>query len=416
MAQAMMKKMAGSACVVIGITRRTSSRSLVSANKTLAAKKEKELPAEREVTKSVFMSQSTDIYTNLALEDWMYRNMDFSKHHVMMVWRNEPCVVVGRHQNPWLEANVPLLAEKEIALARRNSGGGTVYHDRGNLNVTFFTPRERYDRKYNLELIKRALFRGFGVNAIINKRQDIIVRDKYKVSGTAAKLGHLSAYHHCTLLVDANKSDLSKALAKREHGIQTNATASMPSPVANLSEVNNRVTVDALQTALGYEYMRTPALSLGDGGQNLISQQRGFQFVNPSEDWFPGLSEIRNELQSWDWCFGRTPVFTVSRTFPVPEELLAPSKVYSATQELSINMKVEKGLISDVTLNIAPGLIESGFHGEASVITHLIGKRFTSEALAALQDAMLTRRDSGTKLDDREQFVAKCFDQVVNTV
>lgn len=178
----MMKKIASSACVVIGITRRTSSRSLVTGAKALTANKERELPAEREVTKSVFMSQSTDIYTNLALEDWMYRNMDFSKHHVMMVWRNEPCVVIGRHQNPWLESNVPLLTEKDIALARRNSGGGTVYHDRGNLNVTFFTPRERYDRKYNLELIKRALFRGFGVKAVINERQDIIVRDKYKVS------------------------------------------------------------------------------------------------------------------------------------------------------------------------------------------------------------------------------------------
>lgn len=118
----------------------------------------------------------------------------------------------------------------------------------------------------------------------------------------------------------------------------------------------------------------------------------------------------------WDWCYGRTPLFTVSRTFPVPNELLAPTKVYSATQELSINMTVEKGLISDVTLNIPPGFVESGFHGEASVITHLKGKRFTSEALDALQDAMLTRHSTNDrKLDDKEQFVAKCFDQVVNT-
>lgn len=81
-------------------------------------------------------------------------------------------------------------------------------------------------------------------------------------------------------------------------------------------------------------------------------------------------------------------------------------------------MSVEKGLIDDVTLNIPPGLVESGFHGEASVITHLKGKRFTSEALNALQDAMLTRHvgNDARKLDDKEQFVAKCFDQVVNTV
>lgn len=184
MAQAMMKKIAmSSACVVVGITRRASSRSLATGCKNLSAsRKENILPPEGEVTKSVFMSQSTDIFTNLALEDWMYRNMDFSNHHVMMVWRNEPCVVIGRHQNPWMEANIPLLAEREIDLARRNSGGGTVYHDRGNLNITFFTPKERYDRKYNLELIQRALYRGFGVKTTLNERQDIIVRDKYKVN------------------------------------------------------------------------------------------------------------------------------------------------------------------------------------------------------------------------------------------
>lgn len=415
MAQSMMKKIvASSACLVVGLTRRTSSRSLVTASKTLNAKKERDLPTEGEITKSVFMSQSTDIFTNLALEDWMYRNMDFTNHHVMMVWRNEPCVVIGRHQNPWLEANIPLLNEREIALARRNSGGGTVYHDRGNLNITFFTPRERYDRKYNLELIKRALFRGFGIKSIINERQDMIVRDKYKVSGTAAKLGRLTGYHHCTLLVNANKADLSRALAKRE----TQATASTRSEVANLAEMDNRITVDSLQTAVGYEFLRTAALSLQDGGTSQISKQRGFQYINPTDDWFPGLADIKNELQSWDWNFGRTPVFTVSRTFPVPAELLAPSKVYSATQELVISMSVEKGLIDDVTLNIPPGLVESGFHGEASVITHLKGKRFTSEALNALQDAMLTRHvgNDARKLDDKEQFVAKCFDQVVNTV
>lgn len=182
MSQSMMRKfVVSNMFVVAGLTRRTSARSLVTSS-AKPGKKAQELPPEREITKSVFMSQSTDIYTNLAMEDWMCRNMDFSNHHVMMVWRNEPCVVIGRHQNPWLEANIPFLGEKEIALARRNSGGGTVYHDRGNLNITFFSHRDRYDRTYNLEIIKRALYRGFGIKSLINDRQDIIVCDKYKVS------------------------------------------------------------------------------------------------------------------------------------------------------------------------------------------------------------------------------------------
>lgn len=133
---------------------------------------------DRDIKKSVFISQSYDIFTNLALEDWFYRNFDFTNHHVLMLWSNDPCVVVGRHQNPFLEANITRLQKAGIELARRNSGGGTVYHDRGNMNLTFFTPRERYDRTYNLNIITRALFREWGIKADISKRDDITLYDK----------------------------------------------------------------------------------------------------------------------------------------------------------------------------------------------------------------------------------------------
>lgn len=137
---------------------------------------------EESIKKSVFISQSTDIYTNLALEDWFYRNYDFSKHHVLLLWKNNPCVVIGRHQNPWVEANIQAVEENGVALARRNSGGGTVYHDSGNLNLSFFTPRERYNRRYNLDIITRALFREWGLNSTVNKREDIVVQGEFKVS------------------------------------------------------------------------------------------------------------------------------------------------------------------------------------------------------------------------------------------
>lgn len=139
-----------------------------------------DLPKESSIKKSVFISQSKDIYTNLALEDWLYRNFDFSHHHVLMLWQNDPCVVIGRHQNPWQEANVSNLkniTENGVALARRNSGGGTVYHDGGNLNMTFFMPRECYDRRYNLEIITRAVFREYNLKINISERQDLMFRN-----------------------------------------------------------------------------------------------------------------------------------------------------------------------------------------------------------------------------------------------
>lgn len=145
---------------------------------------------DKDIKKSVFISQSYDIFTNLALEDWIYKNFDFAHHHVLMLWSNNPCVVVGRHQNPFFEANISHLAANGIELARRNSGGGAVYHDRGNLNCTFFTPRERYDRRYNLNLITRALYREFAINADVNDRDDITINGK-KVS---LKFSHCQLY------------------------------------------------------------------------------------------------------------------------------------------------------------------------------------------------------------------------------
>lgn len=137
---------------------------------------------EKDIQKSVFISQSNDIFTNLAMEDWIYRNYDLTNHHIMMLWLNDPCVVIGRHQNPWKEADVSAAEARDIKVARRNSGGGTVYHDKGNLNMTFFTPRERYNRKYNLNIITRALFREWGIRSMISPREDIVLEGNLKVS------------------------------------------------------------------------------------------------------------------------------------------------------------------------------------------------------------------------------------------
>lgn len=137
--------------------------------------------SDSSIRKSVFVSQSTDVFINLAFEDWLYRNYDFSNHHVLFLWRNDSCVVFGRHQNPWMECNVQLAKKRGITLARRNSGGGTVYHDNGNLNLSFFTPRGGYNRKHNLLIITKALFREWRLESVVNKREDIVVDGDYKV-------------------------------------------------------------------------------------------------------------------------------------------------------------------------------------------------------------------------------------------
>jgi len=296
---------------------------------------------DADIKKSVFISQSYDIFTNLALEDWLYRNFDFSHHHVLFLWANDPCVVIGRHQNPFTEANVSKLVDNGITLARRNSGGGAVYHDRGNLNCTFFTPRARYNRKYNLNILTRALFREWAIKSEINERDDIVINGK-KISGTAAKLGHPNAYHHCTLLTSANKLHLGESLAKEEANYISKATASVRSPIRNLCDVNRSVNVPQLLSAVGYEFLRTAATELEDGGNMQTMKQRGFQLINPTEKWFPGINEIRNEFGSWDWVIGKTPNFSVEK------ELFL--KADDKEHKIVLSVQVEKGLMTDISL------------------------------------------------------------------
>ncbi|XP_013108710.2 lipoyltransferase 1, mitochondrial [Stomoxys calcitrans] len=302
---------------------------------------------DADIKKSVFISQSYDIFTNLALEDWLYRNFDFSRHHVLLLWANDPCVVIGRHQNPFTEANVSKLMDKGITLARRNSGGGAVYHDRGNLNCTFFTPRERYNRKYNLNILTRALFREWAVKTEINKRDDIVINEK-KISGTAAKLGHPNAYHHCTLLVSANKLHLGESLVKEDANYISKATASVRSPIRNLVDVNRTVNVPQLLSAVGYEFLRTSATELEDGGSTQTMKQRGFQLVNPTEKWFPGINVIRQEFSSWDWVLGKTPKFSV-------EKELAIKADEDKHLKMKLIVEVDKGLMTEIGIEMPSG-------------------------------------------------------------
>ncbi|KAK6619584.1 hypothetical protein RUM43_012341 [Polyplax serrata] len=337
---------------------------------------------EDDISKSVFVSQSNDIFTNLAIENWLYKHKDFNKHHVLLIWRNDPCVVIGRHQNPWVESNIKYLGENGMDLARRNSGGGTVYHDRGNINLSFFTPRERYNRKHNLRLIKQALKKEFNLDIEISDKDDLLL-DNMKVSGTASKLGRPNAYHHCTLLVNANKSHLKETLNVNKSEFQTNATKSVPSHTKNLVESNAHVSFERLLPAIGWEFLRTTAISQMDGGTELINKQIGFHLINPIEHWFPGLNELRDEFTSWDWRFGKTPKFTVTRSFPIPAD--SPDKVTGP--KMNVSLRVEKGEILDISVKLPPGMSESVMSW-CDHFSSLQGKKYSSQTFELIEKSL----------------------------
>ena len=129
----------------------------------------------------VLISKANDIFSNLALEEWLYNNTDHNQTSTLLMWKNNPCVVIGRHQNPWLECNVEKSLSDGISIARRGSGGGTVYHDEGNLNCSFIKHKTIYNREENLRFIIAAINSRWDIDLALNCREDIIMDDLYKV-------------------------------------------------------------------------------------------------------------------------------------------------------------------------------------------------------------------------------------------
>lgn len=355
----------------------------------------------KDPVRQVFISQCNDVFTNLALEDWLYKNHDFDHKHLLLLWQNDPCVVIGRHQNPWTESNVPYLRENKIGLARRNSGGGTVYHDLGNLNCTFFTRTSKYDRRRNLNIICNAIQNATALNVAVNSRDDIVLDQvDAKISGTAAKLGKNKAYHHCTVLVDVNECVLHDALDSKVECVESRATQSVRVPVKNLAAVSPNLNVSLLQEAVGWQFLRTN-IEGQDEGFDAACQQRGFQMIRPDNDWFPGLDEIRQDFLSHQWIFGKTPKFKVSKAFEVPTNICG-----QLNQKIVFDLEVLHGIVQDVRIQMPANLIDVELLDLAEVLLKL---KFNENLVKNFYDVLNKENVNGAKRD----FLVNCLDDMV---
>ncbi|MFT6014187.1 MAG: lipoate-protein ligase A, partial [Chitinophagales bacterium] len=87
----------------------------------------------------MYISKSNNPFENLALEEWALNNFDTAQQNYLILYINSPAVVIGRNQNIFQELNLRYCRLNKIEITRRISGGGTVFHDEGNLNWTHIT-------------------------------------------------------------------------------------------------------------------------------------------------------------------------------------------------------------------------------------------------------------------------------------
>ena len=90
-------------------------------------------------------------YHNLALEKYLFDHVG-EDEIILYLWQNERTVVCGRNQNLWKECRVTKLLEDGGHPVRRLSGGGAVFHDKGNLNFTFLVKKKNYDVDRQLQI------------------------------------------------------------------------------------------------------------------------------------------------------------------------------------------------------------------------------------------------------------------------
>ena len=157
-------------------------------------------------------NKSTNPCFNLALEEYALKYLDIG-NPIIILWQNEPSIIIGRNQNTIEEINGQYIKDHDIHVIRRLSGGGAVYHDLGNINYTFITNRGKENVR-NFEKFTRPVIetlQKLGVPATFTGRNDITIEDK-KFSGNAQYSYKHKLLHHGTILFNADLSVVQEAL------------------------------------------------------------------------------------------------------------------------------------------------------------------------------------------------------------
>ncbi|MFC0876901.1 biotin/lipoate A/B protein ligase family protein [Saccharicrinis sp. FJH2] len=181
----------------------------------------------------LIVSPFYDAAINLALEEVYFKH---SEADLCFVYRNNASVIVGKHQNIFKEVNLAYCINNNIAYHRRISGGGTVFHDLGNLNISLHnTRREEFKVNYQplLDLITETV-KHFDIELNQGDRNDLYVQD-HKVTGTACHVVRDRTIHHGTLLYNANKELLHECL-HQPLKISGRGVDSVRSNITNLKE------------------------------------------------------------------------------------------------------------------------------------------------------------------------------------
>ncbi|SFT01400.1 lipoate--protein ligase [Marininema halotolerans] len=294
-----------------------------------------------------------DPRVNLAIEEYILKHLDIDEDYLLF-YINDPSIIIGRNQNTVEEIHVDYCRENGIHVVRRLSGGGAVYHDRGNLNFSFITKDDGESflnfRKFTEPVVKA--LRRLGVEAELTGRNDLQVGEK-KISGNAQFSTKGRMFSHGTLMFDVDLDAVANALKVKQEKFQSKSTKSVRSRVANIR--------DYLDTAITIEQFRETLL------RYIFEEVEEIpQYHLTTDDW-NAIEQISQErYRNWEWNVGRSPKFNVEH-----------SRRFEGVGSVDVRLFVEKGVIRQCA-------IFGDFFGMREVQeveALLVGRRYDQEDL-----------------------------------
>lgn len=325
-----------------------------------------------------------DASRNIALETYLVENR-LVDEPILLFYINDPAIIIGRNQNTIEEINQPYVEANHIRVVRRMSGGGAVYHDRGNFSFCFIKDDDGSFRDFAsfTQPVIEALHKMGAKGAQLQGRNDLLIDGK-KFSGNAmyAKNGRMTA--HGTILFNADLDEVTNALKPRQEKIESKGIKSIRSRVTNIkpyvNEEYQELTTEAFRDLILLEIF------------GVESREEVKELKLSAEDWAK-VEEIRQErFDNWDWNYGESPVYEITRTqkfpfglvdfrFNVTKGRITSAKIYGDFFGL--------GDISDVEQQLVDVKFErEAVRGALSQLDmqHYFGKVTLDEVIALLFD------------------------------
>lgn len=293
---------------------------------------------DNKVRPTLIVSPYTDPTINLAFEEALVCQQAKDRH-TLFLYQNDNTIVIGCNQNPWKECKVKAFEAVGGKVVRRQSGGGAVFHDMGNLNFSFIRSANEHLVEDNYQFVKNALSK-LGFKVAFNGKNDLVIDDK-KFSGSAFYEEDENFCHHGTLLVHTNLSKLSEYLTPSKIKIESKAIASVRSRVVNLCEIRPNTSVAELKKAFMDTFQET---------------YKPYAIEHLDMVLTPDLKQRIEAYQSPEWIYDQSPNFNMRLeqrfnwgTFEIAgvvrNGIIEAVKCYTDAMEIKVFRAIEDNLM-----------------------------------------------------------------------